>query len=88
MMLDRKVMLTEEGLKKVQEELHYLKRVKRKEIAEKIRNAVTFGEISENAEYNAAKNEQAFIEGRVLALEKIIEKTKVITVLFFLKVLH
>jgi len=78
MPLDKKVMLTEEGLKKVQEELHYLKRVKRKEIAEKIRNAVTFGEISENAEYNAAKNEQAFIEGRVLALEKIIENYELI----------
>lgn len=78
MTLDKKVMLTEEGLEKVQEELHYLKRVKRKEIAEKIRNAVTFGEISENAEYNAAKNEQAFIEGRVLALEKIIENYELI----------
>ncbi len=78
MPLDKKVMLTEEGLKKVQEELHYLKRVKRKEIAEKIRNAVTFGEISENAEYSAAKNEQAFIEGRVLALEKIIENYELI----------
>jgi transcription elongation factor GreA len=78
MTLNGKVMLTEEGLKKVQEELHYLKRVKRKEIAEKIRNAVTFGEISENAEYNAAKNEQAFIEGRVLALEKIIENYELI----------
>lgn len=78
MTLDKKVMLTEKGLEKVQEELHYLKRVKRKEIAEKIRNAVTFGEISENAEYNAAKNEQAFIEGRVLALERIIENYELI----------
>ncbi|MBU4562818.1 transcription elongation factor GreA [bacterium] len=78
MTLDRKVMLTEEGLKKVQEELHYLKRVKRTEIAEKIRNAVTFGEIAENAEYNAAKNEQAFIEGRILALEKIMENYELI----------
>ena len=78
MIIDRKVMLTEEGLKKDQEELNYLKRVKRKEIAEKIRNAVTFGEIAENAEYNAAKNEQAFIEGRVLALEKIIENYELI----------
>jgi len=78
MTINGKVMLTEEGLKKVQEELHYLKGVKRKEIAEKIRNAVTFGEIAENAEYNAAKNEQAFIEGRVLALEKIIENYELI----------
>jgi len=78
MPLDRKVMLTEEGLKKVQEELHYLKGVKRKEIAEKIRNAVAFGEIAENAEYNDVKNEQSFIEGRILALEKIIENYEVI----------
>jgi len=78
MTLERKVMLTEEGLKKVQEELHYLKRVKRTEIAEKIRNAVTFGEIAENAEYNSVKNEQSFIEGRVLALEKIIENYELI----------
>jgi len=77
-MLDKKVMLTEEGLKKVVEELRYLKRVKRKEIAEKIRNAVTFGEIAENAEYNAAKNDQAFIEGRILALERIIENYELI----------
>ena len=78
MTLNGKVMLTKEGLEKVQEELHYLKRVKRKEIAEKIRNAVTFGEIAENAEYNAAKNEQSFIEGRILALEKIIENYELI----------
>lgn len=78
MTLDRKVMLTEEGLKKVQEELNYLKRVKRKEIAEKIRNAVAFGEIAENAEYNSVKNEQSFIEGRILALEKIIENYELI----------
>jgi len=78
MVLDKKVMLTEEGLKKVQEELHYLKGVERKEIAEKIRNAVTFGEIAENAEYNAAKNEQSFIEGRILALERIMENYELI----------
>ncbi|MBU4228093.1 transcription elongation factor GreA [bacterium] len=78
MTLDRKVMLTEEGLKKVQDELHYLKRVKRTEIAEKIRNAVSFGEIAENAEYNSVKNEQSFIEGRILALEKIIENYELI----------
>jgi len=77
-MFDKKVMLTKEGLKKVEEELHHLKRVQRKEIAEKIRNAVSFGEISENAEYNAAKNEQAFIEGRIVTLERIIENYELI----------
>jgi len=78
MTLNGKVMLTEEGLKKVQEELYYLKGVKRKEIAEKIRNAVAFGEIAENAEFNAVKNEQSFIEGRILALEKITENYELI----------
>lgn len=77
-MFDKKVMLTEEGLKKVEEELSYLKRVKRKEIAEKIRNAVSFGEIAENAEFNSVKNEQAFVEGRIFTLEKIIENYELI----------
>lgn len=71
-------MLTKEGLKKVEDELSQLKRVKRKEIAEKIRSAVSFGEIAENAEYNAAKNEQAFIEGRIFTLERIIENYELI----------
>jgi len=71
-------MLTEEGLEKIKKELHELKTVKRKEIAEKINNAVAFGEIAENAEYRAAKNEQAFIEGRILTLEKVIENYELI----------
>ena len=77
-MNDRKIMLTEEGLEKIKKELHELKTVKRKEIAEKIKNAVAFGEIAENAEYRAAKNEQAFIEGRILTLEKVIENYELI----------
>jgi len=71
-------MLTEEGLEKIEKELQELKTVKRKEIAEKISSAVAFGEISENAEYLAAKNEQAFIEGRILTLEKVIENCELI----------
>jgi transcription elongation factor GreA len=74
----RKIMLTEEGLEKIEKELQELKTVKRKEIAEKISSAVAFGEISENAEYLAAKNEQAFIEGRILTLEKVIENCELI----------
>jgi transcription elongation factor GreA len=77
-MNDRKIMLTEEGLEKLKAELHELKTVKRKEIAEKISHAVAFGEIAENAEYRAAKNEQAFIEGRILTLEKVIENCELI----------
>ncbi len=75
---DRKIMLTEEGLEKIRKELHELKTIKRKEIAEKISSAVAFGEIAENAEYRAAKNEQAFIEGRILTLEKIVENCELI----------
>ncbi|MDD5635809.1 MAG: transcription elongation factor GreA [Atribacterota bacterium] len=77
-MNDRKIMLTEEGLEKIKSELHELKTVKRKEIAEKISHAVAFGEIAENAEYRSAKNEQAFIEGRILTLEKVIENCELI----------
>jgi len=77
-MNEHKFMLTEEGLEKLKKELYELKTVKRKEIAEKISNAVAFGEIAENAEYRAAKNEQAFIEGRILTLEKIIENCEII----------
>lgn len=77
-MNERKIILTEEGFQKIKEELHALKTIKRKEIAEKISSAVSFGEISENAEYRAAKNEQAFIEGRILTLEKIIENCELI----------
>lgn len=77
-MNDRKFMLTEEGLEKLKNELNELKTVKRKEIAEKIKSAVAFGEIAENAEYRAVKNEQAFVEGRILTLEKIIENSEII----------
>ena len=77
-MNEHKFMLTEEGLEKLKKELYELKTVKRKEIAEKISNAIAFGEIAENAEYRAAKNEQAFIEGRILTLEKIIENCEII----------
>lgn len=77
-MSDRKFMLTEEGLEKIKNELNELKTVKRKEIAEKIKSAVAFGEIAENAEYRAVKNEQAFVEGRILTLEKIVENSEII----------
>ncbi|HPK87438.1 MAG TPA: transcription elongation factor GreA, partial [Atribacterota bacterium] len=77
-MSERKFLLTEEGLEKLKNELNELKTVQRKEIAEKIKSAIAFGEIAENAEYRAVKNEQAFIEGRILTLEKIIENSEII----------
>ena len=69
-MAEKEVILTEEGLKKLEEELEYLKSVKRREVAERIKQAIEFGDISENSEYEDAKNEQAFIEGKIITLEK------------------
>jgi transcription elongation factor GreA len=77
-MPEKEILLTLEGLKKCEEELNYLKTVKRKEVAERIKQAIDFGDISENSEYEDAKNEQAFVEGRILTLEKKLSKAKVI----------
>lgn len=77
-MVVKEVILTYEGLKKLEEELEYLKSVKRKEIAERIKYALSFGDISENAEYDEAKNEQAYIEARIAYLENILKHAKVI----------
>ena len=57
--------MTSEGLKRLEDELEELKTVKRKEIAEKIKVALSFGDLSENSEYDEAKNDQAIIEGRI-----------------------
>ena len=67
---EKEVLLTVEGLKRLEDELETLKSVKRREVAERIRQAIDFGDISENSEYDDAKNEQAFIEGRIITLEK------------------
>ena len=77
-MKDEKVMLTREGLEKIKKELKYLKEVERPEVAQKIREALAFGDLSENAEYVAAKDRQAFVEGRILSLEKILENYELI----------
>jgi transcription elongation factor GreA len=77
-MAEKEVILTQEGLKKLEEELEYLKSVKRKEVAERIKVAISYGDISENSEYDDAKNEQAFIEGRVITLEKMLRNARVI----------
>ncbi|MGN1126071.1 MAG: transcription elongation factor GreA, partial [Ruminococcus sp.] len=62
-------MLTEEGLKRLEEELEVLKGEKRKEIAEKIKVARSYGDLSENSEYDDAKNEQAILEARIADIE-------------------
>jgi transcription elongation factor GreA len=75
---EKQILLTKDGLKKLTEELEDLKNVKRKEVAEKLKEAISYGDLSENAEYDAAKNEQAFVEGRILEIESMIENAKVI----------
>jgi len=69
--------LTPEGLEKLKKELDYLKRVKRKEIAQKLKHAISFGDLSENAAYREAKEAQAFLEGKILELEDIIRSANV-----------
>jgi len=76
---DLKVTLvTKEGLKKIKEELDHLKNVKRKEVAAKIKEAISYGDLSENSEYEEAKNEQGFVEGRIMDLEEKVKYAKVI----------
>ena len=75
---EKETILTREGLKKLEEELEHLKKVKRKEVAERIKLSKEFGDLSENAEYEDAKNEQAFVEGRILQLELMLRNARVI----------
>ncbi|ADY54597.1 transcription elongation factor GreA [Syntrophobotulus glycolicus DSM 8271] len=77
-MPEKEVILTLDGLKKLEDELENLKTHRRKEVAERIKQAIEFGDISENSEYDDAKNEQAFIEGRIITLEKILRNARVI----------
>lgn len=72
-MSEQTTYLTREGLKKLQEELEYLRTVKRYEVAERLHAAMDEGDIDENAEYDEAKNEQAFVEGRILTLEAMLK---------------
>ncbi len=75
---NKQIVLTYEGLKKLENELEQLKTVKRKEIAGKIKQALAFGDLSENAEYDEAKNEQARVEARIVQLENMLKNAKVI----------
>jgi transcription elongation factor GreA len=75
---DKEIVLTRDGLKKLEDELDELKSVHRREVNERIRQAKEFGDISENAEYEDAKQEQAFVEGRILKLEAMIRNARVI----------
>ncbi len=75
---DKPVYVSAEGLKKMEAELEELRTVKRAEVAERIHNAMEFGDFSENSELEQAKNDQAFLEGRILSLEQMIKKAVVI----------
>ena len=77
-MADKRLDLPEEGLKKLEEKLEYLKSVRRLEVADRLKAAIALGDLSENSEYDDAKNEQAFIEGEILTLESQIRNSEII----------
>ena len=77
-MNDKEIVLTAEGLSKLEQELDELKTVHRREVNDRIRQAKEYGDLSENAEYEDAKQEQAFIEGRILKLEAMIRNARLI----------
>ncbi|MBP7898638.1 MAG: transcription elongation factor GreA [Candidatus Gracilibacteria bacterium] len=70
--------LTKDGYDKLVSELDYLRNVKRREVADRIREAISYGDLSENSEYEDAKNEQAFVEGRIMELEEKIKFVQII----------
>ncbi len=76
---EREVLLTADGLHKLEDELELLKTVRRREVAERIKVAREFGDLSENSEYEEAKNEQAFVEGRILTLEKTLRSARIVS---------
>jgi len=78
MQAEHEVILTAGGLRKIEEELDQLRRVQRKRVAERMRDSKQYGELTENSEYEAAKNEQAFVEGRITELRQILAAARVI----------
>ena len=72
------ILLTQEGYQKLEDEVEFLKTVRRREVAERIKVAISFGDISENSEYDEAKNEQAQMEERILKLESMIRRAVII----------
>jgi transcription elongation factor GreA len=76
--MDREVILTEEGYQRLKEEIEHLSTIKRREVAERIKEARDFGDISENSEYDAAKNEQAQLEYRIQSLEQKLRNARIV----------
>lgn len=79
MVSEKKYPMTVSGKKKLEEELEFLKTVKRKEVVERIKIARSFGDLSENSEYDSAKEDQAFVEGKISTLESMIRNCVIIT---------
>lgn len=77
-MEEKEVLLTEEGFKKLQDELTYLKGPKKMEVADKIKVAREYGDLSENSEYDEAKNEQAILEAKIAELEEMLSSAKIV----------
>lgn len=75
---NEELLLTKDGLEKLEKELNYLRDVKRKEVAARIKEAISYGDITDNSEYEDAKNEQAFIEGRIITLEKMLRRARLL----------
>lgn len=78
MVQKKEVLLTEEGLAKIKEELELFKTKRRQEVAARLKEAIAQGDLSENAEYDAAKEEQAFVESRIVTLENMVRNAKII----------
>lgn len=76
--MEKEVVLTRSGLQKIEQELEHLRTVHRREVADRIRDSKQFGELSENSEYEDAKTEQAFVEGRIIELKRILQNAHVI----------
>ncbi|EFI41373.1 MULTISPECIES: transcription elongation factor GreA [Peptoniphilus] len=78
-MVEKDIFFTAEGLEKIESEIEYLKTVRRKEVSERIKVALGYGDLSENSEYDEAKNEQAQVEERIVKLETMVRNAKVIS---------
>jgi transcription elongation factor GreA len=74
----KEIILTPEGYKKLVEELRYLETKRRKEVAERIKQSIEFGDLTENSEYDDAKNEQAFVEGRIMEINELLSRARII----------
>lgn len=74
----KKYVMTYEGVKKLENELNFLKTTRRKEVTAKIKVALSFGDLSENSEYDEAKNDQAFLEGRIIQLENMLKNASIV----------